>query len=82
MSVEVKRKKTESFESLLRRFTRRIQQSGKQLEYRKRRFHVHAANGTKRRVSALRRLKIGERREYLLKTGELVEERTPQRSRR
>lgn len=74
--VEVKRKKGESFESLLRRFSRRLQQSGKALEVRKFRFHTHKPNKTKQKTSALRRMQLREKREYLLRTGQLTEDRT------
>lgn len=72
--VEVKRRKGESFESLLRRFSRRVQQSGKMLEARKIRFHSKDPNKTKKRASALHRLAIKEKREYLMRTGQFVQE--------
>lgn len=71
--VDVKRRKGESFESLLRRFSRRVQQSGNMLEARKLRFHKKEPNGRSRQVSALRRLEIKEKREYLIKAGKYVE---------
>lgn len=73
-SIEVKRKKGESFEALFRRFSRRLQQSGKVLDVRGSRYFERPANKNKNRDSALRRLEIGERREYLLKTGKVKEE--------
>ena len=73
--VDVKRRKSESFESLLRRFTRRVQLSGRLLEARKYRFHSKDPNKTKQKESALRRLELREKREYLLKTGQLIEEK-------
>ena len=76
--VDVKRKKGESFESLLRRFSRRLQQSGKQLEVRKLRYHASKPNKNKQRESALRRLEIREKREYLARIGQLKEEVRPQ----
>lgn len=78
--VDVKRKKGESFESLFRRFGRRLQQSGKQLEVRKIRFYTEKPNKNKMRESALRRKEMGEKREYLMRTGQLVEE--PRKRRR
>lgn len=72
--VEVKSKKNESFESLLRRFTRRLQSSGNALEARKLRFIAHAPNKNTLRKSALRREKIRVKREYLIRIGQLVEE--------
>lgn len=73
-SIEVKRKKGESFEALFRRFSRRLQQSGKVLEVRGHRFFERTPNKNKVRDSALRRLEMGARREYLLKTGKVKEE--------
>lgn len=72
--VEVKRKKGESFESLLRRFGKRVQQSGRILEAKKIRFHARRKNKNSLRKSALRRLEIATKREFLLKTGRLIEE--------
>lgn len=72
---EIKRRKGESFESLLRRFTRRVQQSGKILQSRKIRYHKAEPNKNAMRESALRREKIREKREYLIKVGKLIEER-------
>lgn len=72
--IEVKRKKGESFEALFRRFTRRIQQSGKPLNVRSGRFFAKKPNKNKLHESAVRRLEMGERREYMLKTGKIREE--------
>ena len=72
--IEVKRKKGESFEALFRRFTRRIQQSGKPLDVRSGRFFTKKANKNKLHESAVRRKDMGERREYMLKTGKVREE--------
>lgn len=71
--VDVKRRKGESFESLLRRFSRRVQQSGSMLEARKLRFHKKEPNDRSEQVSALRRLQIKEKREYLIRAGKYVE---------
>ena len=72
---DIKRRKGESFESLLRRFNRRVQQSGKILESRKIRFYEAEPNKNKMKLSALRRNKIRLKREYLIKIGKLIEER-------
>lgn len=72
--AEVKRRKGESFDSLLRRFTKRIQQSGRLLQAKKERFHLRQKNKNSTRKSALRRLEIAAHREFLLKTGRLTEE--------
>lgn len=77
--VNIKRRKGESFEGLYRRFSKRLQQSGRLLEARKTRFYAAAPNHTKQKQSALRRLKVSAKREYLMRIGQLVE---PKRRRR
>ncbi|OGY47331.1 MAG: 30S ribosomal protein S21 [Candidatus Buchananbacteria bacterium RIFCSPHIGHO2_01_FULL_47_11b] len=72
--TEIKRKKGETFESLLRRFSKKLQQSGKLIQTRKNRYYEKPKNRTKRKEDALRRKDIGEKREYLKKTGQLKEE--------
>lgn len=72
--LEVKRKKDESFESLLRRFNRRLLQSGKILEIKQKRYYEKKMNKNQRRTSALVRNKYREKIEYLKKTGKLLEE--------
>jgi ribosomal protein S21 len=74
LSVEVKRKKGESFDALLRRFQRRYQQSGRSLQSKKIRFHKSDPNRNKSRESALRRQVKKVQYEYQLKTGQLKEE--------
>jgi len=72
--LEVKRRKGESFDALLRRFTKRVQLSGSILEAKKHRFHARNKSKTTVRNSALRRLETAARRDFLLKTGRLTEE--------
>lgn len=79
--VEVKRRKNESFEGVFRRFTRRVQQSGNMLQARKYRFNNDEPNKAGEKKSALRRLKMGAKREYLIRTGQLVEDRRRRRRR-
>lgn len=74
--AEVKRKKSETFESLLRRFHKKIQQSGRLIQSRKIRFHEKAKNKTKVRREALRRNEIRIKRDYLKKIGKLKDEGT------
>lgn len=81
-TIEVKRKKGESFEAFFRRAQARLRQSGKQQEIRSGRFFVPAPNKNKQRDSALRRLTKGARREYLLKTGKAKEEDFRKKTRR
>lgn len=68
---EVRRKPKESFDSLLRRFSKQVQQSGKLLTVRKKRFRTDKKNGRATKETALRRLTIEEKKEYLRKTGKL-----------
>ncbi len=72
--IEVKRKKGESFEAVLRRFSRRLQQSGKALDVRAGRYFAGTLTKNKQHESKIRSLTMGERREYLLKTGKVKEE--------
>ena len=69
--VEVKRKDGESFESLLRRFNRKIQQSGVLVRARKIQFYEPAKSRNLQRVSARRRAELSEERENLKKLGKL-----------
>ena len=78
--VDVKRRKGESFEGLLRRFGRRLQQSGRALEARKLRYYSAKPSKNKLKESALRGMQIREKREYLMRIGQLVE--TKRRRRR
>jgi len=76
MGQEVKRKKGETFEGMMRRFSRRVQQSGKLLQARKIRFYEPEKSRNLQRVSALRRKEITKKREYLKKIGKLKDEDT------
>ena len=70
--VEVKRKDNESFESLLRRFNRKIQQSGVLVRARKIRFFEPTRSRNLLREDAARRAVNREKREELKKMGKLV----------
>lgn len=72
--VEVKRKKGETFEALVRRFSKKIQQSGRLIQSRKIRYFEPKKNKTSVRTAAARRDEINQKREYLKKIGKLVEE--------
>ncbi len=72
--VEVKKKKNETFDALLRRFQRRFQTSGKQIETKRRRFHDAGKNKNQLNAGALRRVEKGAEYAYLLKTGQLKED--------
>lgn len=69
--VEVKRKEGESFESLLRRFNRKIQQSGVLVRARKIQFYNPPKSRNLTRVSARRRAELSAQREELKKLGKL-----------
>ncbi len=71
MAIEVKKKERESTASLLRRFSKRIRQSGVLLNSRKSKFYEKPKNKRQQKVSALRREKLRVLRRRLLKTGEL-----------
>ncbi len=69
--VEVKRKDNESFESLLRRFNRKIQQSGVLIRARRTRFFAPSKSRNLLREDAARRAVNREKREELKKLGKL-----------
>lgn len=71
---EVGRKKGESFDSLLRRFSKRVQQSGKLLQAKKIRYFSAPKSKNQQREAALRRAYLKQHREYLIKTGQATEE--------
>ncbi|MBU0613892.1 30S ribosomal protein S21 [Patescibacteria group bacterium] len=71
--IDIKRKKGESFEAMFRRFSRRLQSSGKVLNVRADLFHHKSPGKNKTHESALRRLEIGAKREWLIRTGQLKE---------
>lgn len=71
MAVEVKRKKSESTESLLRRFRERVKQSGIQYRAKQVMFHTRPESKIKKKQSALRRKDVQGKREYLKRIGKL-----------
>ncbi len=82
MAVDIKRKKGESFEAMLRRFTQRVQSSGTILEVKKRKHHTKKPTKIKLKTSALARLAAKEKRDYLEKAGLLVEDKKKKFGRR
>ena len=74
MAIEVKKKTGETTRSLLRRFTRRIQQSGVLIRARRARFREKEKSKRERRISAVRRVGINQEKEKLRKLGLLEEE--------
>ena len=69
--VTVKKRERETTAAMLRRFTRRIQQSGVLIHARKQRFHGSKATKRSVRESALRRVKTVKERTRLDKLGKL-----------
>lgn len=69
--VEVRKKDGESVESLLRRFTKKVQQSGILIRARKGRFYERAKSKERLREEAVRRNLIREKKDYLRKIGKL-----------
>ncbi|MDP2630294.1 MAG: 30S ribosomal protein S21 [Candidatus Uhrbacteria bacterium] len=74
---EVRRKQKESYESLLRRFSKNVQQSGKLLEVRKKRYYSPLQSDSKKKKTAMRRLTIEGKKEFLRKTGKLKDNKFP-----
>lgn len=72
--VVEKRRKNESFEAFMRRVKKRWQQSGKMLQVKKIRFYEPTKSRNSRRTSALHRLKVKTKMDYLKKIGRLPEE--------
>lgn len=72
--IFIKRKKGESFEAMYRRFSRRFMQSGKKLTVAGKRYHAKKKTRNKRKDSALRGLKISEKRNWMIKTGKISED--------
>lgn len=71
--VEVNRKANESVGSMLRRFTRRVQQSGLIVRARSLKFYHSPTSKRERREAALYREKVVKERERLWKLGKLEE---------
>ena len=70
--VEVKKKDNENFDSLLRRFSRKVQQSGVLIRARKTRFFQAPKSRNLQKVAARRRSQIRAEKEELKKMGKLV----------
>ncbi|HMR55275.1 MAG TPA: 30S ribosomal protein S21 [Candidatus Doudnabacteria bacterium] len=77
--VEVKKKEHESFDALLRRFNRKIQQSGVLVRARKTRFFEPVKSRNLQRANAIRRSELREIREEQKRIGRPVK---PSRGRR
>ena len=71
--VQFKRKKGESFESFLRRFNKRLQQTKKIIHARKNRYRRPEKNDRQVKESALIGLELRKKKEYLRRIGKLEE---------
>lgn len=67
--VRVERKERESLERLLRRFNKKLQQTGSVRRIRSLQFYKPPKNKRARREEALRRAEITKKKEYLRKLG-------------
>ncbi len=72
--IQVKRKDRETAESLIRRFSRRVQQSGVLKQVRKLRFRAEEPSRDKRRAGALYKVKIRKEISRLKKLGKFDDE--------
>ena len=78
--VQVKRRERETTAAMLRRFTRRVQQSGALIQMRRTKFHKSKLTKRSMRESALRRLASARERVRLDKLGKLPkDEKTTRR---
>jgi len=73
MAIEVRKKDRESSTSLLRRFVRRVQQSGVLVNARKGRFYAKGKTRRQKKQSALRREELRKLRTKLYKAGQIQE---------
>lgn len=72
--IQVRKKERETAESLIRRFSRRVQQSGVLRRVRKTRFHQPELSREKRRDTALYKVKIRKAINRLKKLGKFDED--------
>jgi len=69
MALEVKRKPRESVQSLVKRFSQKVRQSGILIQARKIRFHEPPKNRLAKKKAALRREQLKEEYKKLEKLG-------------
>ena len=71
--IEARRKDNESIGAFLRRFTKKVQQSGVLIRARRTRFKIDPKNKKEKQQAALRRFRTNQEREKLFKLGKLDE---------
>lgn len=74
MTLEVKKQERETAHSLVRRFTKRMQQSGILLRARKNRFQTRPKSPQAKKKAALRREELKKEYQKLKKLGKLKNE--------
>ena len=79
MVVEVRKKEGESPESLMRRFTKKVQASGVLIRAKRGRFYSRRKSKSQQREEAARRTLIRDKKEFLRKIGKLEEFIDPRR---
>lgn len=72
--IEVRKKEKETAESLIRRFSRRIQQSGVLVRARKTRFRLDEKSKREKRQEAIYKVKIRKEIDKLKKLGKFDDE--------
>ena len=75
MSIQIKKHPKETSQNLVRRFSRRIQQSGVLRRARNIRFTQRAKSAESKKQSALRKQELKKEREILVKMGKEPEKR-------
>jgi ribosomal protein S21 len=73
--ADLKRKKNESFEAFLRRFKGSLKNNKRLESFRNKKAHSKKATKIQRKNSALARLEMGKKFEYLRKTGKIKDTR-------
>jgi len=75
MALEIKRENRETSQGLVRRFQKRVQQSGLLLRARKNRFKVRKKSEQMKKRAALRREELRKEYEKLIKLGKVEKRR-------
>ncbi len=72
MALEIKKTERETSQNLVRRFSRRVKQSGILIQARKNRFQKRAKSNQMKKKAALRREQLKKEYEKLKKLGQVV----------
>jgi ribosomal protein S21 len=73
--ADLKRKKGESFEAFLRRFKNSLKNNKRLDSFKKKQTHAKKKTSVQLKKSALARIELGKKFEYLRKTGKIKETR-------